>query len=47
MLTYCKKWGLMIEENNEYGCYKCIHYTLTDQLQENIKGYECSYEEDK
>ncbi len=45
MKIYCPKWDLMIDNKD---CEKCKHYTLTDHLQGNIYGYECSYnKEDK
>ena len=44
MKVHCPKWDLKIDDKD---CSKCECYTLTDQLQSNITGYECFYEKNK
>ncbi len=43
MLVQCPKYNLHIEE--QFDCVRCVHYTLTDIIQGDIAGYECSYED--
>jgi hypothetical protein len=40
-MIYCSMYKINVD-NEE--CKMCEHYTLTDILQRNIVGYECSYD---
>jgi hypothetical protein len=42
MKKLCPKYNIYVDEN--FDCHRCPCYTLTDHLQGNIYGYECSYE---
>jgi hypothetical protein len=41
-MIWCPKFKINVSES--FDCSKCEHFTETDVLQGNIRGYECSFE---